>query len=117
MVDISAIGMVDNLARSGVLLVVGNIIVHHDNDMIIWNTMATDNLVGMTNISLVTVVEPTITACHQDYPQITILSIIGHTHYSLFAQCYFLNYFIPLALLEYHELIKLHLVLQGKQTK
>ena len=69
MVHISSIGMVDYFPWSGVLYVVGNIIVHHHNDMIIRNTMVMSYLVGMTNICLVTIVIPPIAASNKENPQ------------------------------------------------
>ena len=63
-VDIGAVGVVDDLAGGGVLLVVGDVIVHHDNDVVIRHPVTTDDLVGVTHVSLVTIVEPSVTAGH-----------------------------------------------------
>ena len=91
MVDISTIRVVDDLTRSWVLFIVGNIIIHHNNDLVIRYSMGMNNLtfksyvdrqlgkfvdyylVSMADISLVTVVEPSIASCHQNHPEVSIL--------------------------------------------
>ena len=44
--------------------------------MVIRHTVAVDNLVGVTHISLVAIVEPSVAASHQHNPQISILKEI-----------------------------------------
>ena len=73
MVDIGTIGMVDDFSWCWILNVVSNVVIHHDNDVIIWNTMGSNNLVGVTNICLMAVVEPSIAASHKEDPQLSIL--------------------------------------------
>ena len=65
--------MVYNLARSGVLLVVSNVVVHHHDDMIIRDPVSVDYLVGVADVGLVAVVEPPVAPGHQQHPQISVL--------------------------------------------
>ena len=72
-VHIGAVGMVDDLPRGGVLLGKGDVIVHHHNDVVIRHTVGVHDLVGVTHIRLVAVVEPSIAASNQHHPQVSIL--------------------------------------------
>ena len=76
-VHIGAVGMVDDLPRGGVLLGEGDIIVHHHDDVVIRHTVGVHDLVGVTHIRLVAVVEPAIAASHQHHPQVSILGEEG----------------------------------------
>ena len=65
--------MVDNHARGGVLLVESNVVVHHHDDPIIRDPVSVDDLVGVADVGLVTIVEPPVTPGHQEHPQISVL--------------------------------------------
>jgi len=67
-VHIRASGLVDDLSALGVLRVISNIILHHNNDVLIRNTHLVDNLIGMANISLVTIVIITIGTSSKNNP-------------------------------------------------
>lgn len=43
-IDVRPVGVVDDLAGCGVLNVVGNVIVHHNNDVVIRHTVGMNNL-------------------------------------------------------------------------
>ena len=73
MVHVSPIRLVDQLARGGVLLVVGQVIVHHHYDVVVRDPVGVDNLIGVADISLVAIIEPAITASHQEHPEISVL--------------------------------------------
>jgi len=68
LVHIRAVGLVDDLTGLGILIVVSNIILHHNNDALIRNTHLVDNLIGVANISLVTIVVVTVTASSKNNP-------------------------------------------------
>merc|ERR550534_1457258 len=72
-VDVRPVRVVDDLAWSWVFLVVGNVIVHHDNDVVVRNSMCVHDLVGVAHVGLVSVVEPTVAAGDQEDPQVPIL--------------------------------------------
>ena len=65
--------LVDNLARGRVLLVVSNVVVHHHDDSIIRDPVSVDDLVSVTDVGLVAVVEPPVTPGYQEDPQISVL--------------------------------------------
>ena len=73
MVHVSPVRLVDDLARGGVLLVVGDIVVHHDDDVVVRDSVGVYDLVGMTDVCLVTIVEPSVTAGNQKHPQFPVL--------------------------------------------
>ena len=51
MIDVSSIGMIDDLAWSWILFVESNVVIHHHNDLVVRNTMSMNNLIRVTNIS------------------------------------------------------------------
>ena len=73
LVHISSVRMVDDLSGGGVLLGVGDVVVHHDDDVVIRDAVGVDNLVSVTHVSLVTVVEPAIAASYKKDPKVSIL--------------------------------------------
>jgi len=55
-VHIRAVGLVDDLSGLGVLNVVSDIILHHNDDVLVRDAHLVDNLISMAHISLVTIV-------------------------------------------------------------
>jgi len=78
-IHIRASGLIDDLTTLGVLSIVSNIILHHDNDTFIRNAHAMDNLVGVTNISLVTIVVITIRTSSKNNPGVLLNILLGKT--------------------------------------
>ena len=73
LVHIGPVGVVDDHSGSRVLLGVGDVVVHHDDDVVIRDAVGVDNLVSVTHVSLVTVVEPAIAASYKKDPMVSIL--------------------------------------------
>ena len=73
LVHIRPVRMIDDLAWGGVFFGIGDIVVHHDYDVVIRNAVGVDNLVSVTHISLVPVVEPAIAASYKENPEVSIL--------------------------------------------
>ena len=69
MVNICPVGMVDDFPWCWVLNIVSNIIVHHDNDVVIRDTVGMNDLVGVADIGLVTIVIPSIATSNKENPQ------------------------------------------------
>jgi len=78
-IHIRASGLVDDLTALGVLSIVGDIILHHDDDMVLRDTHVVDNLISVADISLVTIVVVTITTSSKDYPSVGRELLLGKT--------------------------------------
>ena len=73
LVHIRPVGMIDDHSRSRILLGVGDVVIHHDYDVVIRDAVGMDNLVSVAYVGLVPVVEPAITTSHKENPQVSIL--------------------------------------------
>ena len=73
LVHIGPVGMVDDHSGSRVLLGIGDVIIHHDDDVVIRYTVGMDDLIGVTYVCLVPIIEPAITTSHKKNPQVSIL--------------------------------------------
>ena len=73
LVHIGPVWMIDDHSWGGVLLGVGDVVVHHDYDVVIRDAVGVDNLVGVTHVSLVPVVEPAIAASYKENPEVSVL--------------------------------------------
>ena len=73
--------MIDDHSGSRILLGVGDVVIHHDDDVVIRDTVGMDNLVGVAYVGLVPVVEPAITTSHKKNPQVSILRGIVNLSY------------------------------------
>jgi len=67
-IHIRAVGLVDDLTGLGVLRVTSDIILHHNDDVLVGNTHLVDNLIGVADISLVTIVVITIGTSSKNNP-------------------------------------------------
>jgi len=67
-IHIRAVGLVDDLTGLGVLRVTSNIILHHNDDVLIRDTHLVDDLIGVADISLVTIVVITIGTSSKNNP-------------------------------------------------
>jgi len=76
-IHIRASGLVDDLTGLGVRGVVGDIILHHNDDVFIRNTHLVDNLISMANISLVTIVVVTIRTSSKNNPSVLLTLLLG----------------------------------------
>ena len=56
MINVLAVGLVEDLAGNRVLLGVGNIIIHEQDDLLFRNTFLLGDLVGVAGVGLVAVV-------------------------------------------------------------
>ena len=60
--------MVDDHSGSRVLLGEGDVVIHHDYDVVIRDAVGMDDLVSVTYVGLVPVVEPAITTRYKKNP-------------------------------------------------
>jgi len=71
-VHIRTVRLVDDSTLLGVLSIVGDIILHHNNDTLIRDTHLVDNLIGMADISLMTIVVITIRTSSKNNPGVLL---------------------------------------------
>jgi len=76
-IHIRASGLVDDLTGLGVRGVVSDIILHHNDDVIIRDTHLVDDLISMANISLVTIVVVTIRTSSKNNPSVLLTLLLG----------------------------------------
>lgn len=65
-VDIATIGMIVNLAWEGVLRVVGDVVIHEDDDVVGAHASFNEDLVSVSDISLMAIVPVSIWAGNKD---------------------------------------------------
>jgi len=78
-VHIRAVGLVDDLTRFGVLRVAGDIILHHDDDVIVRDTHLVDGLIGVAQVGLVTVVVVTVRTGGKNNPGVLLTLLLRET--------------------------------------
>jgi len=76
-VHIRTVRLVDDLTLLGILVVVSDIILHHDDDVLIGNTHLVDNLISMADISLVTIVVVTIRTSGENNPGVLLTLLLA----------------------------------------
>ena len=76
-VDIGTTGSIDNIAWQRILLVIGNIIKHHDYDILDRNTVLEKDLNTMADVGLVPIIHPTRATCHEDTPVLSTDQVQG----------------------------------------
>jgi len=86
-IHIRAVGLVDDLSGLGVTRVTSNIILHHNNDTFIRDTHVVDDLIGVANISLVTIVVVTITTSSEENPSLSFKLLLGKTSKRISCNC------------------------------
>jgi len=67
-INVLTVWSVEYLALKWVLVIRGDIVVGHQNDVLFWNAILGDDLISMVSIRLVPVVPHIFRACHDDGP-------------------------------------------------
>jgi len=76
-IHIRAVRLVDDLTLLGVLSIVSDIILHHDNDVVVRDAHLVDDLISVANISLVTVVIVTVRTGSKHNPGVLLEVLLG----------------------------------------
>jgi len=58
-----------------ILSAIGNIVISEDDDLVFWDLVVYQDLVGMADISLMSVVPESIGSCNEDSPM-----VLGSSH-------------------------------------